>query len=484
MSDYSPVVIDGVVVDPRHIGGVDSYLTFVHLLSGKSTNDAALDLLTQEVAALEDSIAGDALTSTANTWDLNQTFSEITYNQGYYDDLTVPISSIFPVGANPPTPVIFKNKETSGVGYAVTYNGTNQYGVLSDYAELDVDTAGDLSIETWFKPQDNQGTILYRDGYFSLRYSFGALIFQFEDSYQMYSNGAIVTNDWHHVVVSCEQSGSNTQVKVYVNVTETFNSLIWGSVFGTAGSDIYFARDGSSGSDYADMTQDTTVLYNVALTASQVAERYNSGNGTTSLPTGITEASDVIAKIPFNEGSGTTADNVSTLGAGNDVSLFNTPIWETSPIAGGSTTKGVLAYSFEPGKAQELFFTVQLPHTYKYETNLKPHFHFVTPDDGSGGQRVKWGLESTWAKIGSVFGDTDIVYTNSLFPDDTNYVADKHYLANAAELDGTGIDSVSSMLSCRIFRDPTDDFVGNAYLLEFDFHLLQDTPGTTGVYTK
>ena len=67
-------------------------------------------------------------------------------------------------------------------------------------------------------------------------------------------------------------------------------------------------------------------------------------------------------------------------------------------------------------------------------------------------------------------------------------MADKHYITELSEIDGTG-QGMSSMLLCRLFRDTagaggTDDYVGDAGLMEFDFHIEIDSFGSHEEYTK
>lgn len=53
----------------------------------------------------------------------------------------------------------------------------------------------------------------------------------------------------------------------------------------------------------------------------------------------------------------------------------------------------------------------------------------------------------------------------------------------------TGVNTVSSMLACRLFRDATgaggtDDLDNDAGVLEFDFHYEIDTMGSRSEYLK
>jgi hypothetical protein len=110
---------------------------------------------------------------------------------------------------------------------------------------------------------------------------------------------------------------------------------------------------------------------------------------------------------------------------------------------------------------------------------------------------VKWGLEYSWANIGSSFPNTTTVYTDS---DDetvateqgTALVASDHFMslfdeAGSNAISGTG-KTISSMFVARIFRNSSnaDDTYASkeAILLEFDLHYEVDSLGSQSIGTK
>lgn len=149
----------------------------------------------------------------------------------------------------------------------------------------------------------------------------------------------------------------------------------------------------------------------------------------------------------------------------------------------GGASQGVFCYWFDPNNEEELYFVAQVPHAWKLESTLYPHVHWTpktTADGTPANQKVKWGLEYALAKIGGTFGNTQFVYGTNHFPEDANVVAGKHYLTALSSISMSGIDGVSPMLICRIFRmaaDGADTYEHDAGLLEFDFHFEVDTPG-------
>lgn len=153
----------------------------------------------------------------------------------------------------------------------------------------------------------------------------------------------------------------------------------------------------------------------------------------------------------------------------------------------GSGSTGIFAYAFHPSSEEEVFFSIQMPHAWKEGTSVRPHIHWIGQTNGGVGQDVCWGLEYTVANIGSVYGNTSIIYA------DTNYleediVANKHYMTIFPFIDMTGL-TLSNMILCRLFRDAgsvggVDDYPNDAVLLEFDLHYEIDSLGSQLLYTK
>lgn len=151
------------------------------------------------------------------------------------------------------------------------------------------------------------------------------------------------------------------------------------------------------------------------------------------------------------------------------------------------TSQGCFLNWFDAATEEELYFEVQIPHSYWQGSDIYPHVHWVPKSNGSAGQVVSWGLEYAWKNIGGTFGDSTIVYANAHYPTDASLVANKHYLTSFAAIDGNplGVDfTLSSMLVCRLFRNATgagsstDDYAADAGLLEFDIHIQMDALGS------
>lgn len=155
----------------------------------------------------------------------------------------------------------------------------------------------------------------------------------------------------------------------------------------------------------------------------------------------------------------------------------------------GSGSQGVFLYWFDAVTEEELYFAVQLPHSWA-GTPITPHVHWVpsiASDENPSGQTVRWGLEYTWINIDGTFANTSIVYAKSASGLTT---AGKHLMTLfSAITPGAGTqDGISSMLICRIFRDATsvadDTYEHDAGLLEIDFHYEKNTIGSRAAGTK
>jgi hypothetical protein len=196
---------------------------------------------------------------------------------------------------------------------------------------------------------------------------------------------------------------------------------------------------------------------------------------------------------------GTT--NGVKIGKGGELTLLGTAtVWEdlrvpvTSTTKGGSKdpgfevfktngagSQGVFTYWFDKNAEEELYFTVQFPHSWD-ATPIYPHVHWVPKSADAGGtETVEWGLEYTWVNIDGTYGDTTIVYAKSASGLTTAY---KHILTSfTAITPGAGTqDGISSMMVCRIFRNATDavddTYDDDAGLLEFDIHYAMNTMGS------
>lgn len=116
-----------------------------------------------------------------------------------------------------------------------------------------------------------------------------------------------------------------------------------------------------------------------------------------------------------------------------------------------------------------------MPHSWKIGSELYPHVHWMPTTAGSG--YVCWFLEYSWASVNVTYSAPVTISGIQL----TNNEQWKHKLCELPEINGSGISGVSSMLICRLYRQPTstfDTYGDDAGFLEFDIHYQVDTHGS------
>jgi hypothetical protein len=198
--------------------------------------------------------------------------------------------------------------------------------------------------------------------------------------------------------------------------------------------------------------------------------------------TGYTKLGDgTTAWVDLQYNVGPSWDDIRSPAVQGKVGLTSPPSFEQILDDGGGST-GVFSYVFSATQEKELFFAVQMPHSWKVGSNVLPHLHWLPSSNGTGSQKVSWGIEYSAGAISDVFPNTTITYANTAVLDET-LVANKQYATVFEEIDLSAQTIISSMIMFRVFRDATgtgltDDFTGTAALLEVDFHFQMDTLGS------
>lgn len=170
-------------------------------------------------------------------------------------------------------------------------------------------------------------------------------------------------------------------------------------------------------------------------------------------------------------------------------------VWDDLRIPGLSVAKGasapdliswlgaggLMVNGFDGNATSEqVFFTCQLPHSYKQGSDIEPHVHWGPVNANAG--NVKWFLEYSWANIDGTFP----AITTISIVDAASGTAWDHQVAPFSTITGTG-KMISSMLVCRLYRNPgdgDDTYGSDAGFLEFDFHFEKDTIGSRQEFIK
>lgn len=133
------------------------------------------------------------------------------------------------------------------------------------------------------------------------------------------------------------------------------------------------------------------------------------------------------------------------------------------------------------GNEERVFFSAQLPHTYKQGEDIYAHIHWIGEDDTAG--NVRWQLTYTWANISSVFGAGTSIYIDAA----NSTTLNEHNVDAWAAISGTGKTISSQLIFClrRNSSHANDTYNSkSAYLIEFDIHYPIDTLGSRQVGTK
>jgi len=190
-------------------------------------------------------------------------------------------------------------------------------------------------------------------------------------------------------------------------------------------------------------------------------------------------------------------DEVGTPGAPGTVwtdLLISTGLFRfagsSDPTWGTWTIDSVAYQAMQFANNDEIFFSCQLPHSYKEGTDIRAHVHWTPRDRGvaESGKIVGWKLDVSWCNINNGIFDTSTTLDMS---DACTGTSDYHEVGAAiAGLDGTG-KKISSMLMCRLYRDDpgSGEWVGTTgaqspVLLQFDFHHELDMSGSRIEWVK
>jgi hypothetical protein len=157
---------------------------------------------------------------------------------------------------------------------------------------------------------------------------------------------------------------------------------------------------------------------------------------------------------------------------------FGKNVSSPSLVSVGSSG-GLLVNGFSGAALNQVYFNIQLPHSYKLASDIYPHVHWMATTTVTGD--VEWKLEYSWTNINeaTVANNTITVLTSAA---GTAYY---QKLASFAAITGTGRD-ISSNLLCRFYRDGSglDTYSDIAGVLDFDVHIQQDTLGSTAELSK
>lgn len=172
----------------------------------------------------------------------------------------------------------------------------------------------------------------------------------------------------------------------------------------------------------------------------------------------------------------------------NDLPKTNI-VWEdlrfpATTLRQGVTTKPDfdatnLGLLFPQNDATEIAYLIaQLPHARKNGSNIRPHVHFIQ----TSALEPVWKIDYRWYKNGEAptGSFTTLICDSPVFAYTSG---DMLQICAFDEIDGSGIDTVSSILDIKLYRD--DNVVsGDILLKEFDIHYQIDQLGSRQEFVK
>lgn len=405
--------------------------------------------------------------------------SAIYYADTYWDDLRVPVDATTVNGSNPPTDALFVNdgNEIPGTAYALSFLST-QFGNLNLPDNVAFNTSADFTFNFWLRPvvgTENNIECMRKQGVFEVDYT-GAdqLTLSVTGIGSSQSSVAFNRGAWNMITVSQDLSES----EIYLYINDILALTINGTMADNTNNFVYNRQETLYDVDYVE-------YWDVLLTGATLSARYASGAGAQLIGNEV----GLKGLWELNDGSGTTVVEKTGIPGNGTISGGTEGVhWEWIGGHVGNTSpgsRGVILQYFSPDIVNELNFKAQVPHWYAEGTDFEVHVHSVPNADGTGSADIKWKMEYSIANIGEVFTVTDTLsgWTNHL---NETLVKNKHYIYELGTIDGTNV-KISAMLSCRIFRDATnslDDFNDFAGLLEIDFHMQKNSPGSREEYEK
>jgi len=170
--------------------------------------------------------------------------------------------------------------------------------------------------------------------------------------------------------------------------------------------------------------------------------------------------------------------------AGGDDAVWDDLRFPASRIRQGATAKPDfdvtnLGLLFPQDDATEIAYIIgQMPHEYLLESDLEPHIHFFQEEATT----PTFKLDYRWYKNGAdpTGSFTTITAATFAFTYTSGTIMQ---IASFPSIDATGIDSVSSIIDIKLYRDD-DDISGDVLLKEFDIHYKIDSLGSRQQFTK
>ncbi len=208
------------------------------------------------------------------------------------------------------------------------FDGQNDYVNVTNHP-----ITADFSIEFWIKTSQTGtpiGTTYWQEGYglidnecicgdgdFGLSLANGKILFGAADNivdYTSSSNATVNDNRWHHITMTRTQATGLVELYIdgVLDISVTHSSMIYGTNQG-----LQFGKI-RTGSNFFNGQLDEIRMFNTVRTPAEIAaDMFDTSPITTNL----------VGYWNFNQGTGTTANDIQTNTTQNNGTLINNPLW-------------------------------------------------------------------------------------------------------------------------------------------------------------
>lgn len=397
-----------------------------------------------------------------------------------WDDMRVPVTSTLVDGSNPPVFSSLKNSGGEYIGTAQKFDGIDDYDSIPASKVLNF-LQTDFSIGFWIQPEPgllNDSKILYKKGGWNIGIYQEKIRVYLEGKEVFLSNVELNMGGRNYVLISVKNNATSCNLNVYVNNKFAGKQNYFSKIIDNT-SHVYIGKPESKGygNNYKGVLDELN-FWNKVLTTEERDSLWNNSKGTVK----NIAKSNLVLGFSFND----IETQIQSSNNNSPLMAYSTIVQHTPDIVQGLVSEtiishGVYVYYFNKDNLQELFFTAQLPHSWIEGSDIEPHVHYVRPNSDTG--TVVWGLEYTWTNIGDIFADTKTIYSYNKTKASSN---DQQIYSSFGMVNGTG-KTISSMIVCRIFRDaenPLDTYNYDVGLLEVDFHIRNNSLGSSGITKK
>lgn len=141
-----------------------------------------------------------------------------------------------------------------------------------------------------------------------------------------------------------------------------------------------------------------------------------------------------------------------------------------------TTNMGLLFPQNDPDEIA--YIIAQMNHDYYPESAISPHIHFLQDQATTPTFKIDYRWYENNSDPTGAF--TTLTVNEFVFPYTSGSILQ---IAEFPMIEGNGIDTVSSMLDIKLYRDD-NDVSGDVLVKEFDIHYQRDTTGSWSEYIK